>query len=241
MHSLCIEINNMKLCLIWQGQNLVGMVHFYLPMNALLLFGLIQRLHKETTISLDLLTIYPSRYMDNFFSHKRSFGRKEIYMAEILPAWGILVYLSSVGYVTIQGASQNLKAPSTTTPSLKIGTSSCGAHMLHNSTVPSADASIKQIQVAVKSTLKDEVSSRSEPSGNPTDQRTLKVRIKVGCDNSERKNAAIYSGLGLDDSPSSSPGDSPVDSRGTSPISQETTDRSPTSIIQVTVCLAFYE
>ncbi|KAF3951070.1 hypothetical protein CMV_023246 [Castanea mollissima] len=133
----------------------------------------------------------------------------------------------------IEGASQNLKAPSSTTPSLKIGTSSCGAHMLHNSTVPSADASIKQIQVAVKSTLKDEVSSRSEPSGNPTDQRTLKVRIKVGCDNSERKNAAIYSGLGLDDSPSSSPGDSPVDSRGTSPISQETTDRSPTSIIQV--------
>ncbi|KAM3755481.1 hypothetical protein ACB098_02G042700 [Castanea mollissima] len=133
----------------------------------------------------------------------------------------------------IEGASQNLKAPSSTTPSLKIGTSSCGAHMLHNSTVPLADASIKQIQVAVKSTLKDEVSSRSEPSGNPTDQRTLKVRIKVGCDNSERKNAAIYSGLGLDDSPSSSPGDSPVDSRGTSPISQETTDRSPTSIIQV--------
>ncbi|KAL4642890.1 hypothetical protein ACB092_02G052500 [Castanea dentata] len=133
----------------------------------------------------------------------------------------------------IEGASQNLKAPSSTTPSLKIGTSSCGAHMLHNSTVPSADASIKQIQVAVKSTLKDEVSSRSEPSGNLTDQRTLKVRIKVGCDNSERKNAAIYSGLGLDDSPSSSPGDSPVDSRGTSPISRETTDRSPTSIIQV--------
>jgi hypothetical protein len=150
-------------------------------------------------------------------------------MADILPAWGILFYLSTVGYVPIQGALQNLKAPSNTAPSLRIGTG------LHNSRVPSADASIKQAQVAVKSPLKDEISNRS---GNPTDQRTLKVRIKVGCDNSERKNAAIYSGLGLDDSPSSSLGNSPVESGG-SPISGETADKSPTSIIQVMVCLAF--
>jgi hypothetical protein len=161
---------------------------------------------------------------------------KEIYIADILSAWGSLVYLSTVGYVTIQGASQNLKAPSNKAPSLRLGTASCSDHPLHNSRVASADVSIKQNQVAEKSPLKDESSNRS---GNLTDQRTLKVRIKVGCDNSARKNAAIYSGLGLDDSPNSSLGNSPAESGGMSPISREMTDMSPTGIIQVMVCSAF--
>lgn len=165
-----------------------------------------------------------------------SFGRKEIYIADILSAWGSLVYLSTVGYVTIQGASQNLKAPSNKAPSLRLGTASCSAHPLHNSRVPSADVPIKQNQVAEKSPLKNESSNRS---GNLTDQRTLKVRIKVGCDNLARKNAAIYSGLGLDDSPNSSLGNSPEESGGMSPISREMTDMSPTGIIQVMVCSAF--
>ncbi|XP_023739192.1 cysteine-tryptophan domain-containing zinc finger protein 3 [Lactuca sativa] len=42
-------------------------------------------------------------------------------------------------------------------------------------------------------------------SANPSEQRSLKVRIKVSSDKSARKNAAIYSGLGLS-SPSSSMG-----------------------------------
>lgn len=141
-----------------------------------------------------------------------------------------------MGYVTIQGASQNLKAPSNKGPSLRLGTAPCSARPLHNSRVPSADVSLKENQVAEKSPLKDESSNRS---GNLTDQRTLKVRIKVGCDNSARKNAAIYSGLGLDDSPYSSLGNSPEESGGMSPISREMTDMSPTGIIQVMVCSAF--
>ncbi|KAL2556703.1 CW-type Zinc Finger [Forsythia ovata] len=43
-------------------------------------------------------------------------------------------------------------------------------------------------------------------SGNPSEPRTLKVRIKVGAENlSTRQNAEIYSGLGLDDVPDESP------------------------------------
>ncbi|KAG6664314.1 cysteine-tryptophan domain-containing zinc finger protein 7-like isoform X1 [Carya illinoinensis] len=128
----------------------------------------------------------------------------------------------------IKGVSQNLKAPSNIVPYLRLGTASCSAHQLHNSRVPSADVSIKQSRVAEKSPSKDETFNGP---GNRTNQRTLKVRIKVGYDNSGQNNAAIYSGLGLDYSPSSSMGNSLEDSGGTSPISQETVDKSPTSII----------
>ncbi|KAB1214027.1 hypothetical protein CJ030_MR5G017290 [Morella rubra] len=131
--------------------------------------------------------------------------------------------------LSTEGASQNLKAPSNMTPSLRLGTASCSAYPLHNSRAPSVDVSINQSQVAEKSPLKGKTSNRP---GNPTDQRTLKVRLKVGADNSGQKNAAIYSGLGLDYSPSSSLGNSLEESEGISPISQETIDKSPTSIIQ---------
>ncbi|XP_037496305.1 cysteine-tryptophan domain-containing zinc finger protein 7 isoform X2 [Jatropha curcas] len=70
-------------------------------------------------------------------------------------------------------------------------------------------------------------------SGNLSDQRTLKVRIKVGPDSVVRKNAAIYSGLGLDNSPSSSLGNSPRESDGMMPSSQQIAKESPTSILQM--------
>ncbi|GMH25996.1 hypothetical protein Nepgr_027839 [Nepenthes gracilis] len=58
---------------------------------------------------------------------------------------------------------------------------------------------------------KSEVAKRSVKL---CDQKTLKVRIKVGSDNlSMKKNAAIYCGLGLDVSPSSSFDDSPIESK----------------------------
>lgn len=142
-----------------------------------------------------------------------------------------------MGYVTIQGASQNLKAPPNTAPPLRLGITSCSAHQLHKSRILSTDVSLKQSQVSDMSPLKDETSNRP---GNPTDQRPLKVRIKMGSDNSGRGNAAIYSGLGLDYSPSSSPGNSLEESEGASPISQGTVDDSPASIIQVMVCLIFF-
>lgn len=139
-----------------------------------------------------------------------------------------------MGYVTIQGASQNLKAPLNTAPPLRLDITSCSAHQLQKSQVPSTDVSLKQSQVSEMSPLKDETSNRL---GNPTDQRPLKVRIKMGSGNTGRRNAAIYSGLGLDYSPSSSPGNSLEESEGMSPLSQGSVDNSPGSIIMVLVCL----
>ncbi|KAJ1412647.1 Zinc finger, CW-type [Sesbania bispinosa] len=71
-----------------------------------------------------------------------------------------------------------------------------------------------------------------------SDQKTLKVRIKMGPDNlSTRKNAAIYSGLGLDVSPSSSLDDSPSESEGISRGPPDAPFESPTSILKITTTL----
>ncbi|PHT86268.1 hypothetical protein T459_08374 [Capsicum annuum] len=79
--------------------------------------------------------------------------------------------------------------------------------------------------------------SKSEKVKNPRNasvQKTLKVRIKVGTKNlSTRKNAEIYSGLGLDVSPSSSLDGSPINSEGVSRDLQVSPDESPTSILQI--------
>lgn len=78
------------------------------------------------------------------------------------------------------------------------------------------------------------VDSTNKRASSLADQKTLKVRIKVGTDNlSTRKNAAIYSGLGLDDSPSSSMDDSPSESEGISHEPKNVPFESPTSILQV--------
>lgn len=83
--------------------------------------------------------------------------------------------------------------------------------------------------------------SINKRSSNVPDQKTLKVRIKVGSDNlSTRKNAAIYSGLGLDDSPTSSLDDSPSESEGMSHEPQDVPFESPTSILQVNYLLATF-
>ncbi|XP_023004426.1 uncharacterized protein LOC111497742 isoform X1 [Cucurbita maxima] len=71
-------------------------------------------------------------------------------------------------------------------------------------------------------------------STTSSDQKSLKVRIKMGSDNlSTRKNDAIYSGLGLDVSPSSSLDDSPSESEGISRELQDGPFGSPTSILQM--------
>lgn len=89
----------------------------------------------------------------------------------------------------------------------------------------------------------EEVAPRLDFKGkkpsSASDQKTLKVRIKVGSDNlSTRKNAAIYNGLGLDDSPSSSLDDSPSESEGISHECRDASFESPTSILQVNHLLA---
>lgn len=141
-----------------------------------------------------------------------------------------------MGYVTIQGAVQNLKIPPTGPSSVRLGTTSDSTKELHNLGIRAGDVSVQQdfasipVVVAQKSSLKD--GNLSKP-GNLPDQRTLKVRIKVGSDSMARKNAAIYSGLGLDNSPSSSLGNSHEESGGMLPIPQGGADESPTSILQV--------
>ncbi|KAL3647989.1 hypothetical protein CASFOL_008957 [Castilleja foliolosa] len=69
---------------------------------------------------------------------------------------------------------------------------------------------------------------------NSSDQRTLKVRIKVGSENlPTQKNAEIYSGLGLVVSPSSSLDEIPETSEGQFDKLTDAPEASPTSILQI--------
>ncbi|KAB2625234.1 hypothetical protein D8674_016894 [Pyrus ussuriensis x Pyrus communis] len=133
-----------------------------------------------------------------------------------------------------EGDPQNLKAFSNAHPNVRPGTAN-SAHLSHNSRVLPGDISVKRnlclppTQVAERCSVKDETSNRQ---GNPTDQRTLKVRIKMNPDNTAQKNVAIYSDLGLG-SPSLSLENSPEESRAMKPPSQVIVDNSSTNIIQV--------
>ncbi|KAF5935016.1 hypothetical protein HYC85_026145 [Camellia sinensis] len=75
----------------------------------------------------------------------------------------------------------------------------------------------------------------------PSDQKTLKVQIKVGYDNlSTQKNAEIYTGLGLDISSSSSLNESPTGSEGFSHEPLDAPEESPTSILQIILLVLAY-
>ncbi|XP_031258978.1 uncharacterized protein LOC116117085 isoform X1 [Pistacia vera] len=100
---------------------------------------------------------------------------------------------------------------------------------------PSINDSVKE-EVSMASTHAEEYAGRHEFVNKKhfPDQKTLKVRIKVGSDNlSTQKNAAIYSGLGLDVSPSSSLDDSPSESEGNDREPQDAPFESPTHILMV--------
>ncbi|KAE9594249.1 putative transcription factor & chromatin remodeling CW-Zn family [Lupinus albus] len=131
--------------------------------------------------------------------------------------------------------SHSLKAPSNVPPS-RLGIASYNSHLIHNVRAPSVDDSgkkegvISSSEVSEKSTVKDDTRKKSR---NSTDQRTLKFRIKVKSSIFAQKNAAIYSGLGLDNSPSSSMGNSPMQSEGMLPVSKENVNNSPTEIIKI--------
>ncbi|KAE8677620.1 Tetratricopeptide repeat-like superfamily protein [Hibiscus syriacus] len=138
----------------------------------------------------------------------------------------IIVYLSDVDCITIQGASQNLKAPPNALPTGRAGNISCPSGNI----AANQDSHLTSAQVVEKSAFKDESFNKA---GIPSDQKTLKVRIKMGSEKKAQKLAAIYSGLGLDFSPSSSLGNSPDESGGTLMVSQETNSKSPTRILQI--------
>lgn len=97
------------------------------------------------------------------------------------------------------------------------------------------DSHFSSAQIAQNCSSKDDILNRTRTL---TDHRPLKVRIKMSSGNIAKKNA-IYSGLGLDDSPSSSLGESPEESKGVASRSQVTINESLTNILQVTV-LPYY-
>lgn len=150
--------------------------------------------------------------------------------------------MRTVCYVVIQAASHNRKEPSDVPPFARLGNASHNSHSFHDARAPSVDDSVKSNggissnDVAGRFTLKDD--SRTK-TGNSAEQRTLKFRIKMNSNILVKKNAEIYSGLGLDDSPSSSMGNSPAESEGNLPVSQQKAEDSPTSIIQVSDLFLF--
>ncbi|XP_057959592.1 cysteine-tryptophan domain-containing zinc finger protein 7-like [Malania oleifera] len=138
----------------------------------------------------------------------------------------------SLDNLPMEGASQNRTAPSSAPVSVSHRPALCNVNLLHASRFPSGDVVVKQEQCLPPNHVVEQLPMEQATSQRsvPTDHRTLKVRIKVGSDSISQKNAAIYSGLGLDNSPSSSLGKSPEESGGEF---QETANESLTSILQI--------
>ncbi|KAF0887847.1 hypothetical protein E2562_004057 [Oryza meyeriana var. granulata] len=106
----------------------------------------------------------------------------------------------------------------------------------NGSTVPSSGDLCKKEVCSSTNGEKDSVacSDSLDSSFNGSDQKTLKVRIKVGSTSTlARKNAAIYSGLGLDISSSSSMEGSPNGLEGQSPEFSNVPYESPRTILQI--------
>ncbi|KAK8548721.1 hypothetical protein V6N12_061627 [Hibiscus sabdariffa] len=135
----------------------------------------------------------------------------------------------STNSFSTEGTSQNLIAPPNAPPTGRPGNIFCPSGNI----AAKHDSRLTSAQVAEKSALKDESFNRAGIPCDQKSQKTLKVRIKMGSDKKTQKIAAIYNGLGLDFSPSSSIGNSPDESGGALMVSQETTSQSPTGILQV--------
>ncbi|KAF5937280.1 hypothetical protein HYC85_024786 [Camellia sinensis] len=136
----------------------------------------------------------------------------------------------------LEGGRHNSVVPSSASLSARHGPSSTNAALLPLLRSSNNDSSKRDIGMS-SAHCAEESNSRCELVKNcaqPSDQKTLKVRIKVGSDNlSTQKNAEIYSGLGLDISPSSSLNESPTDSEGFSHEPLDAPEESPTSILQI--------
>ncbi|KAI3980088.1 hypothetical protein MKX01_042742 [Papaver californicum] len=139
---------------------------------------------------------------------------------------------TSPNNLPLEGARQNSTVPSSVTLPVKLGQASTNVLPPLISRAPSGDNSSKR-DARICSMGSGEFTPKQEAVNrvsNPTDQKTLKVRLKVPPDSMTQ---TIYSDFGLDISPSSSPEDSPVASGGFSPESQSTPEKSPTSILQL--------
>ncbi|CAN0899011.1 Cysteine-tryptophan domain-containing zinc finger protein 3 [Linum grandiflorum] len=106
-------------------------------------------------------------------------------------------------------------------------------------------ASSKQEGRMTSAHVAEEVNGRetfNKQSNGLPDAKRLKFRIKVGSDKlSMKNNAAIYSGLGLNVSPSSSMDDSPSESEGMSHDLHHASFESPGHIIQIMTSFPVHE
>ncbi|XP_014505537.1 uncharacterized protein LOC106765429 [Vigna radiata var. radiata] len=126
-------------------------------------------------------------------------------------------------------AIYNSRAPPNTTPSTRLGTASPIVLPSRDTGVPSEkNTGISSNRVTGKCSLKEDFANKAEKL---TKQRTPQIKVKS--DNLAKKNAAIYSGLGLDGSPSSSTENSQKEVEDSPHVSQEMPEESCTSIIQV--------
>ncbi|KAK4283533.1 hypothetical protein QN277_000474 [Acacia crassicarpa] len=138
-------------------------------------------------------------------------------------------------YPHIEAVPDNSISCLNVTSPVYVRTASGSIQSCHTLKAPKVDYSMKK-DVGISSNVvvdrfpyKD---ASTNKSGNSTDQRTLKFRIKMKSNMPAQNNAAIYSGLGLDNTPSSSMGNSPDEREGMPTPSQEIAEESPTAIIQ---------
>lgn len=138
-------------------------------------------------------------------------------------------------FVTKQGVPKNSVVPSKVPPFLKDGNTAPALH-LHDQKSAYLDGSTKLdpnlLRAQAAATVPARSDSSSKKPGDQTDQKKIRLRIKVRSDSSAQKNAAIYSGLGLA-SPSSPVGHIPKDSGRDPSVSNTTPVKSPSNILQV--------
>lgn len=148
---------------------------------------------------------------------------------------------SKLTFIVNQGARRNFTASSTANQ-LRLGPACASSTFVPASKTPSLNDLAKR-ETCLPSTRVEESAPLHEfvnkKSSNLPDQKSLKVRIKVGSDNlSAQKNAAIYSGLGLDVSPSSSLENGPSESEGM--CHEYASFESPAKILMVNVLPQFF-
>ncbi|KAH0638092.1 uncharacterized protein [Solanum tuberosum] len=133
-----------------------------------------------------------------------------------------------------EGGRQTTLGSSSTSLSGKFAASSARSAAVSALKAPQFKGETNSAQPTTRAEDSNSKGQKVKKQRNASDPKSLKLRIKVGPQNlSTQKNAEIYSGLGLDVSPSSSLDGSPINSEGVSRDLQVSPDESPTSILQI--------
>ncbi|XP_071715833.1 cysteine-tryptophan domain-containing zinc finger protein 7-like isoform X2 [Rutidosis leptorrhynchoides] len=127
------------------------------------------------------------------------------------------------------------------TPPISISSTNAHIEVGHQNPVSQSRGSAPRKSKSNSKKLKQDVVSNSGEKSNSfssfandSDPKSLKVRIRVSSDDlSTKRNTKLYSGLGLNVSPSCSLETSPVNSDGFFPMAQDGPNESPTSILEM--------